>query len=319
MKLSKSKVNSYLKCPLEFKFQYIDEIEMPQNQYMALGSDVHQVAGDPRVGAPAQEHPRPPQIRPDHLRAGGALPGQDRGGEAGGGLAAVIHRAEAVRKPLQEGPVPLVVAGVEGHRGGAGFLFDPAEPGGDLRQRLLPGDGLNLSGPPGSRPAQGRLHPVGPVDVVPHGKTPGAELSVIYRVIVGALHLDDGPVFHIAGHAAVGSRCADVAEAVPETDPGVRSGKLCPSPLAKIHILTSKRSFFYDSKPFHRKQPSFPSARGFPSFIPCIFNRNNTKEPLTNASLWYILYVRVFWRRNKWISRKTNGGVTNNGKSRYPV
>ena len=44
MKLSKSKVNSYLKCPLEFKFQYIDEIEMPQNQYMALGSDVHQVA-----------------------------------------------------------------------------------------------------------------------------------------------------------------------------------------------------------------------------------------------------------------------------------
>ena len=44
MKLSKSKVNSYLKCPLEFKFQYIDEIEMPQNQYMALGSDVHQIA-----------------------------------------------------------------------------------------------------------------------------------------------------------------------------------------------------------------------------------------------------------------------------------
>ena len=44
MKLSKSKVNSYLKCPLEFKFQYIDEIEMPQNKYMALGSDVHLIA-----------------------------------------------------------------------------------------------------------------------------------------------------------------------------------------------------------------------------------------------------------------------------------
>ena len=41
MRLSKSKVNSYLKCPLEFKFQYIDEIEVPQNKYMALGSDVH--------------------------------------------------------------------------------------------------------------------------------------------------------------------------------------------------------------------------------------------------------------------------------------
>lgn len=44
MKLSKSKVNTYLKCPLEFKFQYIDEIEVPQNRYMALGSDVHLIA-----------------------------------------------------------------------------------------------------------------------------------------------------------------------------------------------------------------------------------------------------------------------------------
>ena len=44
MKLSKSKVNTYLKCPLEFKFQYIDEIEVPQNKYMALGSDVHLIA-----------------------------------------------------------------------------------------------------------------------------------------------------------------------------------------------------------------------------------------------------------------------------------
>lgn len=44
MKLSKSKVNTYLKCPLEFKFQYIDEIEVPKNKYMALGNDVHLVA-----------------------------------------------------------------------------------------------------------------------------------------------------------------------------------------------------------------------------------------------------------------------------------
>ena len=44
MKLSKSKVNTYLKCPLEFKFQYIDEIEVPQNKYMVLGSDVHLIA-----------------------------------------------------------------------------------------------------------------------------------------------------------------------------------------------------------------------------------------------------------------------------------
>lgn len=44
MKLSKSKVNSYLKCPREFKFQYIDEIETKPNKYMALGSDVHLIA-----------------------------------------------------------------------------------------------------------------------------------------------------------------------------------------------------------------------------------------------------------------------------------
>ena len=44
MRLSKSKVNTYLKCPLEFKFQYIDEIETEPNQYMVLGSDVHLIA-----------------------------------------------------------------------------------------------------------------------------------------------------------------------------------------------------------------------------------------------------------------------------------
>lgn len=44
MKLSKSKVNTYLKCPMEFKFQYIDEIEVKPNKYMALGSDVHLIA-----------------------------------------------------------------------------------------------------------------------------------------------------------------------------------------------------------------------------------------------------------------------------------
>lgn len=44
MRLSKSKVNTYLKCPMEFKFQYVDEIEVEPNKYMALGSDVHMIA-----------------------------------------------------------------------------------------------------------------------------------------------------------------------------------------------------------------------------------------------------------------------------------
>ena len=44
MRLSTSKINTYLKCPLEFKFQYVDEIEVEPNKYMILGSDVHSVA-----------------------------------------------------------------------------------------------------------------------------------------------------------------------------------------------------------------------------------------------------------------------------------
>lgn len=44
MRLSKSKINTYLKCPMEFKFQYIDEIESKPNKYMSLGSDVHLIA-----------------------------------------------------------------------------------------------------------------------------------------------------------------------------------------------------------------------------------------------------------------------------------
>lgn len=44
MRLSKSKINSYLKCPMEFKYKYIDEIESEPNEYMILGSDVHLIA-----------------------------------------------------------------------------------------------------------------------------------------------------------------------------------------------------------------------------------------------------------------------------------
>ena len=44
MRLSKSKVNTYLKCPKEFKFQYIDEIPCEPNKYMTRGSDVHLIA-----------------------------------------------------------------------------------------------------------------------------------------------------------------------------------------------------------------------------------------------------------------------------------
>lgn len=44
MKLSKSAVNSFLKCRREFKYQYIDKIEQPPNEFMQLGLDVHEIA-----------------------------------------------------------------------------------------------------------------------------------------------------------------------------------------------------------------------------------------------------------------------------------
>lgn len=44
MKLSKSAVNSFLKCRREFKYQYIDERPQTTNEHMQLGLDVHQIA-----------------------------------------------------------------------------------------------------------------------------------------------------------------------------------------------------------------------------------------------------------------------------------
>lgn len=60
MRLSKSKVNTYIKCPREFKYRYIDEIEVPPNEYMALGSDVHLIAEKYAeiYGDNPQENPR---------------------------------------------------------------------------------------------------------------------------------------------------------------------------------------------------------------------------------------------------------------------
>lgn len=60
MRLSKSKINSYLKCPREFKYRYVDEIETPPNEYMALGTDVHLIAENYAkiYGDNPQENPR---------------------------------------------------------------------------------------------------------------------------------------------------------------------------------------------------------------------------------------------------------------------
>ena len=60
MKLSKSKINTYLKCPREFKYRYVDEIEVEPNEYMELGTNVHLIAEKYAkiYGDNPQENPR---------------------------------------------------------------------------------------------------------------------------------------------------------------------------------------------------------------------------------------------------------------------
>lgn len=45
-KLSKSKINTFITCPLKFKYQYIDEIESKPNEFAVLGTNVHSIAED---------------------------------------------------------------------------------------------------------------------------------------------------------------------------------------------------------------------------------------------------------------------------------
>ena len=44
MTLSKSKINTFIECPRKFKYRYIDEITEEANEYMLLGSEVHEIA-----------------------------------------------------------------------------------------------------------------------------------------------------------------------------------------------------------------------------------------------------------------------------------
>lgn len=46
MKLSKSKVDTFLQCRRQFRYQYIDNVEQLPNDAMKLGTDVHQIAED---------------------------------------------------------------------------------------------------------------------------------------------------------------------------------------------------------------------------------------------------------------------------------
>lgn len=46
MRLSKSKIDTFLQCRRQFRYQYIDNVEQLPNDAMKLGTDVHQIAED---------------------------------------------------------------------------------------------------------------------------------------------------------------------------------------------------------------------------------------------------------------------------------
>ena len=201
-----------------------DDLHAPlPGLFHALGGQVLAVVA---VMAPAQEEAGIAHVGGHEGLAGGAAPGHDGGGEAGGGLGAVVHRAEGIGQTLEDGSVPLVVAGVEGHGRGAIFGFDFVEACGDLLVGLVPGDGLELALAPLAHPAQGGEDTVLAVDILTVGLALGAEQTVVGGVAVGALHLDDLAVFHIAGDTAVRAGGTHVAEAVAGDDTGVLAGDL---------------------------------------------------------------------------------------------
>lgn len=51
---SKSKINTFLQCPRQFKYQYIDNIVSEPNEYMQLGLVVHSIAET--IGKKIQNH-----------------------------------------------------------------------------------------------------------------------------------------------------------------------------------------------------------------------------------------------------------------------
>lgn len=209
----------------------VDDNHLHAPPVIGLEPDVHEIRGNSGIGAEAQKHPGVLHVRLYHFRSGGALPGHDRGGKAGGGLTAVVHRAIAIGQPLEKRAIPLFIAAVKGRTGCAGFLPHGEKLPGDLLHGLIPGDGPEFSLALFADSFQGRLHPILSVNIVSGRKTPGAELPVVGGVRVGALHLDDFPVLHIAGHAAVWPGRADVAEGIVQADAGILAGELCRQPL----------------------------------------------------------------------------------------
>ena len=127
---------------------------------------------------------------------------------------------------VQDRTVPLAVAAEEGDGAGAVLLLHPVELLGDDLVGLVPADGFKLPLAAFAYPAQGRLDPVLPVDIVAQGGPLRAELAMVEGVVRGPFHADDPAVFYVAIYAAVDAGAADRAQGVLYLDAGILTGDL---------------------------------------------------------------------------------------------
>ena len=179
-----------------------------------------------------------------HVRAGHLAVEQlerHRGGrEAGARLGAEVGRAVLQRQALHEGAQLLGVADVEDRRLGPALGPDALEVGGDLLERLVPRDRLELAGAARPGAPQRREQPVLVVDVLARRGALGAERAAVVRILARALDLDDAAVAHVEVEAALRRGIADRADRLAHLDAGVRAGELGPQPAFRVvHVIPS--------------------------------------------------------------------------------
>ena len=195
---------------------------------------VHQVPGRrgvgvERVGAPDERAASVPQVRARHLPV--QQPERHhRGREAGARLGAEVGRAVLQREALDERAHLLGVAAVEDGRLGSALGLDALEVGGDLLERLVPRDRLELAGAARSGAPERRQQPVLVVHVLARRGALGAQRAAVVRVLARALDLDDAAVAHREVETALRRGVADGADRLADLDPRVGAGELGPQP-----------------------------------------------------------------------------------------
>ena len=161
-------------------------------------------------------------------------------GEAGARLGTEVGRAVLEGQTLHEGTQLLGVADVEDGRLRPALGLDALEVGGDLLERLVPRDRLELAGAARTGAPQRREQPVLVVDVLARRRALGAQRAAVVGVLARALDLDDAAVAHGEVEAALRRGIADRADRLAHLDAGVRPGDLGLQPAFRVvHVIPS--------------------------------------------------------------------------------